>query len=280
MKTLKNHYCFILFLLAMCLHPVFSLAQYYDPQQQVQNNMEKKYSDPQRQKGRDAIHKQTYENDKRYKDPTNKIQATIVYEDKELNKRGDTKKTTREKMVFGKNGECMVMNEGDKAEMWMIYNYADKANYIVNVKDKSATKMPLINMQKILGSGDDGSGTSFTERWVDTGIKQNINGHDCEKFTYTYSSNSRYSTMDAWVSPDVKLSLGNDYMFGERLNQYKLHASTKNKALMDGFMIRTIFYDKKNRPALQRDLTEFDKTADEKYFDMSPFKVTDIINGL
>jgi hypothetical protein len=86
--------------------------------------------------------------------------------------------------------------------------------------------------------------------------------------------------MDTWVSSDVKLSLGNDYMFGERLNQYKLHADIKNKTLIDGFMIRTIFYDKKNRPVLQRDLTEFDKTADEKYFDMSPFKVTDIINEL
>jgi len=277
MKTFKNQYYFILLLVAMCLHPLFSMAQYYDPQAQV----EKSVGDPQRQKGRDAIHKQTYENDKRYKDPTNKIQATIVYEDKELKKNGDVKKTTVEKMVFGKNGECMVVNEGDKkSETWMIYNYADKANYVVNIKDRTAMKMPLINMQKMLGGGDDGSGTSFTKSWVDTGIKQNINGHDCEKFTYTYNSDSHYSTMDAWISSEVKLSLGDDYMFGARLNQYKLPADTKNKALIDGFMVRAVFYDKKNRPVLQRDLTEFDKTADEKYFDMSQFKVTDVINEL
>lgn len=130
MKTFKNHYCLLLLVAMMCLHPLFGKAQYYDPQAQVEQSMEKKYADPQRQKGRDAIHKQTYENDKRYKNPTNKVQATIVYDDKELNKKGDTKKTTEEKMVFGKTGECIVMNEGDKSETWMIYNYADKANYI------------------------------------------------------------------------------------------------------------------------------------------------------
>lgn len=152
---------------------------------------------------------------------------------------------------------------------------------MVNVKDKTAMKMPLIDMQKFLDSGDDGSGTSFSHNWTDTGEKQNIDGYDCEKFTYTYEdTRSHYSTMDAWVSADVKLSLGNDYMFGKRLNQYKLPADTKNKALIDGFMVRTVFYDKKNRPVLQRDLTQFTKTADEKYFDMSPFKVTDVIDQL
>jgi Domain of unknown function (DUF4412) len=277
MKTFKNQYYFVLLLLAMSLHPLCSKAQYYDPQSQV----EKKVGDPQRQKGRDAIHKQVYENDKRYKDPTNKVQATIVYQDKELKKNGDVKKTINQKMVFGKNGECIVINDGDKkGETWMIYNYADKANYVVNVRDKTAMKMPLINMQKMIGHGDDGSGTSFTESWVDTGIKQNINGYNCEKFTYTYASDSHYSTMDAWISSEVKINLGNDYMFGERLNQYKLPAGTKNKGLSDGFMVRAVFYDKKNNPVLQRDLIEFDKTADEKYFDMSQFKVTDIIDQL
>jgi hypothetical protein len=276
MKTFKNHYCFILLLAAMCLHPLFSKAQYYNPQSQV----EKSVGDPQRQKGRDAIHKQTYKNDKRYKDPINKVQATIVYVDKELKKNGDVKKTTIQKMVFGKTGECMVINDREKGETWIIYDYAEKANYMVNVKDKSATKMPLINMQKMLGHGDDGSGTSYSKSWTDTGEKQNIGGYNCEKFTYTYSDHSHYSTMDAWVSSEAKLSLGNDYMFGERLNQYKLPAGTRNKELNDGFIVRAIFYDKKNRPVLQRDLTQFTKTADEKYFDMSQFKVTDIIDQL
>ena len=175
----------------------------------------------------------------------------------------------------------MVMNEGDKGEMWMIYNYADKANYIVNLKDKSAMKMPLINMQKFMGSGDDGSGTSSSHNWKNTGEKQTIAGYDCTKFTYTYEdTHSHYSTMDAWVSSQARLDLGNDYMFGERLKQYKLSADATNKDLINGFIIRAIFYDKKNRPVLQRDLTQFTKTADEKYFDMSPFKVTDVIDQL
>jgi hypothetical protein len=286
MKTFKEHSYFIVLFLAMCLHPICSKAQYYDPQAQVQQSMEDKYADPQRQKGRDAIHKQVYENDKRYKDPTNKVQATIVYEDKELKKNGDVKKTTVEKMVFGKNGECMVMNEGDKkGETWMIYNYADKANYVVNIKDKTAMKMPLINMQKMVEYEAKKSAAKEDESndvtgWSNTGEKQNINGYNCTKFVYTYGQHANYASIDAWVSAEVKLNLGNDYMFGARLNEYKFPANPKYKEMTNGFVVRAVYYDKKGRAVQQRDLTQFTKTADEKYFDITPFKVTDVLSGL
>ena len=61
--------------------------------------MEKKYADSQRVKGKTELEKITYENDKRYKDPTNKVQATISFEDKEINKKGDVKKTMVQKIV-------------------------------------------------------------------------------------------------------------------------------------------------------------------------------------
>jgi hypothetical protein len=69
-------------------------------------------------------------------------------------------------------------------------------------------------------------------------------------------------------------------MFGARLNEYKFPTDPKYKEMSNGFIVRSIFYDKKARPVQQRDLTQFTKTADEKYFDMSQFKVTDILSGL
>ena len=153
MKLFKFFSGFVLLLAIIFLHPVAAHAQRAIIRQQVKKDMEKKYADSQRIKGKTELEKITYENDKRYKDPTNKVQATVAYEDKELNKKGDVKKTMIQKTVFGKTGECIVMNEGDKNETWMIYNYADKANYMVNVKEKTAMKMPLINMQKMAEAG-------------------------------------------------------------------------------------------------------------------------------
>jgi hypothetical protein len=45
-------------------------------------------------------------------------------------------------------------------------------------------------------------------------------------------------------------------------------------------MVRTVLYDKNGAPVSQRDLKEFKKSADEQYFDMSKFKVTDVMGLL
>lgn len=284
MKSINILPAFLLLLAFLFIYPIVTQAQRSIVRKQVQKDMEKKYADSQRVKGKTELEKITYENDKRYKDPTNKVQATISFEDKELNKKGDVKKTMVQKIVFGKTGECIVMNEGDKNETWMIYNYADKANYMVNVKQKTAVKMPLINMQKMAEAGAKyeaeknvtGNGSS----WKATGEKQNINGYNCTKYIYTYADNSRYSTMDVWISTELSLNLGDNYMFGARLNAYKFSENTQYKEMKGGIMVRTVLYDKKGNPVTQRDLKEFKKSADEEYFDMSRFKVTDVMSVL
>jgi hypothetical protein len=250
----------------------------------VRSDMEKKYGDSSRKKGKSELEKITYENDKRYKDPVNRVQATIGFEDKELNKKGEVKKTSITKIVFGKTGECMVMDEGTKNETWMIFNYADKANYMVNVKDKSAMKMPLINLQKMAENAAkkeaERAGTDSKAGWKATGEKQVINGYNCTKFIYTYDTNPHYATMDAWVSTQVKMNLGDNYMFGARLNSYKFPANAGFKDMVNGFMVRSILYNKKGAPVSQRDLSEFKQSADPKYFDLSGFKVNDVLGLL
>lgn len=275
--------CILLLVLGLMLS-VDTNAQRAIVKQQVKRDMEKKYADSQRIKGKTELEKITYENDKRYKDPINKVQATISFEDKELNKKGDVKKTMVQKMVFGKNGECIVMNEGDKDESWMIYNYADKANYMVNVKRKTAMKMPLINMQKMAEAAakkeTEKNVTGDKNSWKATGEKQNINGFNCTKYIYTYADNKHYSTMDVWMSTELSLNLSDNYMFGARLNAYKFPANPQYKEMAHGFIVRSVLYDKKGNAVSQRDLKEFKKSADEQYFDMSKFKVTDVMSFL
>ncbi len=273
----------LILLMLLCMIPYASFAQRSAVKRSIEKNMEKKY-DPQRKKGKEEINKVTYENDKRYKDPNNKVQATIVFETKDFNKKGEVKSTSRDKIIFGKTGECMVMREGEKDEMWWIYNYADKANYMVMLRDKSAMKMPLINMKKMIEKGaqkeaeraDNGDKAS----WKATDERQTINGFNCRKFVYTYPDNRHFSTMDAWISTEVKLDLSDNYMFGARLNSYKFPENKDLSDMPNGFMVRSVLYNKKGKPENQRDLVALQKTADEKYFDMSPFKINDVLSGL
>lgn len=274
----------VILITLLCTIPFSNYAQRTTVKRGIEKNMEKKYADPQRQKGKEEINKVTYENDKRYKDPNNKVQATVVFENLDFNKKGDVKSTSRDKIVFGKNGECMVMNEGDKDEMWWVFNYADKANYMVSLRDKSAMKMPLINMKKMVEKAarkeaermDNGDKAS----WKSTEERQMINGFNCRKFIYTYPGNPHFTTMDAWVSTEVKLELGDNYMLGARLNSYKFPENKELKEMPNGFMVRSVLYNKKGKPEHQRDLVKLEKSADEKYFDMSVFKVNDILSGL
>lgn len=274
---------YLILLAAVLFASLSTSAQRGYVKRAIEKDMEKKHADPQRQKGKSELEKITYENDKRYKDPNNKVQATIVFEDKELNKKGEVKKTSVQRMVFGKHGECIVSNEGEKDEGWMVFNYADKANYMVTLRDKKAMKMPLVNMQKMAEASAkremEKTKTEGESGWKATGEKQVINGYNCSRYTYTYSSNPHYSSFDMWVSPEVKLDLGDNYMMGARLNSYKYNG-VANKDYPNGFMVRTVLYNKKGLPVSQRDLKEFKKSADEKYFDMSQFTVTDVMSLL
>lgn len=279
LPLLRNALVFILF----CSLSFSAVAQRAAVRNKIERDLEKKHADPQRKKGKEEINKVTYENDKRYKDPNNKVQATLAFENKDFNKKGEVKSTYTDRIVFGATGECIVMREGEKDENWLVFNYADKANYMVTIRDKSAMKMPLINMKKMIEKGAKKEAERMEAgkaSWKATGEKEKINGYNCTKFIYTYPNNPHYATMDAWVSTEVRLDLGDNYMFGSRLSAYKFPESEDYKEMANGFIVRSILYDKKGRLDSQRDLTEFKKSADPKYFDMSQFKINDILSGL
>ena len=263
-----------------CQFPVTAQRAYI--REKVRKDIEKKY-EPEKQKGRSEIDKITYENDTRYKDPNNKVQATIVYEQRNYDRKARIT-TTTDKVVFGKHGEAAVMREGDKDEMWMVYDYAGKANYIVNVKDKTATKMPLINMKKMVEKmqAKDAARqeSDQPDGWLVTDEKRVINGYNCTKYIYTYSSNPHLSTYEAWVSKEVKLNLDNNYLLGARISSYKFANAKTDKNLPNGTVVLGIAYDKKGKISSERELKSITKSADERYFDMSPFRVNDVVDLL
>lgn len=283
---MKTMHCKAIFLFSVFImgYAITAEAQRGRVRREIEKDMEHKYADSQRTKGREELKKVTYENDKRYKDPANKVQATLVFEHKDLKKNGEVKRTMVQRMIFGKTGECIVSDEGSKNESWMVYNYADKANYMVMLKDKKAMKMPLINMQKMAEASAkreaENNAPASNDGWKATGETQVINGYNCTLYKYTYTKDYHTRSFDAWVSKEVKLDLGDNYMMGARLNEYKYKGSASNKDMPNGFMVRMIIYDKNGVAVSQRDLKEFKMSADEKYFDMSPFRVTDVMSVL
>jgi len=250
----------------------------------VRRNVEKKMDSTYRKQGRKAVSDVTYNNDKRYKDPNNKVVATIAFVDSSF-KKERPKSVTSTAIVFGKNGEAYVtrneMKPDEPDQQWLVFNYADKANYVVIPKTKEAMKMPLINMQKMAERAakkaaedmeeDGGNSIEVTDEYA------TIQGYKARKFILTLSNGT---TMDEWVSTALKLNLGDNYVMGARLNAYKFPENPKYKEMANGFVVRLVQYDKKGKVKYTRTLSRFEKTADEKYFDLSSFKVSDVLGIL
>ncbi len=286
MRSITTNYtCFnkrVFFFSAFCFFSFFSHAQHSVIKRSIEKDMEKKYAEPRQTQGKGALEGITYENDTRYKDPYNKVQATISFENITFGKNGKVKSSTTDKVVFGRVGECMVMQEGTSGETRMLFHYGDKANYMVSVKDKTAIKMPLINMKKMIEKSarkvmEETQGNSS---WEATDEYETIGGFKCRKYVYTYRDNRRYTKMDAWLSSEVKLDLSDNYLLGSRLKEYQFPENPEYKEMSNGFMVRTLLYDKKGEAVHQRDLKEFKKSADEKYFDLDGYAINDILQGL
>lgn len=250
----------------------------------LRKDVERQMDSTYRKQGRKAVADVTYQNDKRFKDPNNKVTATLAFVDSSFRKER-LKSVSGTAMVFGKHGEAYVTRDelkpGEPDQQWFVYNYAEKANYIVMPKTKEAIKMPLINMQKMaeraakkaaedLEEGD-GAELEATDEYA------TFLGYKARKFILRQSNGS---VMEQWVSTALRLNLGDNYVMGARLNAYKFPENPKYKEMANGFVVRMVQYDKKGKIKYTRTLSRFEKTADEKYFDLSGFKVNDVLGNL
>lgn len=252
----------------------------------IKNDMKEKYAEPERDKGREAIRDVTYENDSRYPIPENPVKATLVMETKTYKKNGKLDDTNSTKMVFGETGECLIMNEGDKSETRMLFDYQGAAMYMVSVKQKTATKMPMINFQKMAQRMaerqmdlDDDTGT-----WERTDEQKEVNGYNCRKYVYTNTEDKTKAHI--WVTQDITIDLSENHLFGGQIKNFvnspAAMANTKtDDNLPKGMMVRSVYFEKnRDTPSMQMDITEFIKKSDPLYFDLSKYEVVDILGKL
>lgn len=249
---------------------------------QIRNDIERKQAAKQKEKGKQALEDITYEQDTRYQDFKGTARATLEFNTTDFDKKGSPKEKRTEKIIFGPKGECMVMNAGTKDEMWFMANYIDKAHYMVNVKNKTATKMPLVNMGKMAGKMAQKQASQPDEEtgvWKATGETKTINGFKCAKYVYTYKQNKHHSTFEAWASPDAQVAVDQQYVFGTHIGDLAAQAAP-DPNVPTGMIVLSKLYDTKDQLVHQRELIKLSKETDERYFDLSPFKVNDVLDAL
>jgi hypothetical protein len=257
-------------------------AQPPSVKRKVQESMEEKYAEPQREKGREAIRGVSYENDTRFTDVENRVEATIDMEIKSFKKNGKEKDKTNTKIIFGPSGECMATGYGTNDETRIVFNYADAANYVVNVKDKTAMKMPLINVGKMVNRMSQAMPDAEEPHgsWKKTSEQQTINGFSSEKYVYTDNDGT---SMEVWATQDITIDLRDNYLFGTQIKDYGIEMEGKQNIdpnIPRGMAVRTLSYDKNGDLTNQMDITKFDKSYDPAYFDLKKYKVIDIIDKL
>lgn len=252
----------------------------------VEQDMKEKHAEPQREKGRKALEDITYENDSRYQTPENPVQATLVMQMKTFKKNGKLDDTNTTKIVFGNTGECMIMNEGEKNETRMLFDYKGAATYMVNEKEKTAMKMPMLNFQKMaekmagnqIDIEDDGG------QWQRTNEQKEINSYNCRKYIYTNAKDN--TKMDAWVTQDISIDLSGNHLFGGQIKDFSSESATVDSSNIDenfprGMMVRSIYYDKSGEnPSMIMDVKSFKNSSDPKYFDLSSYTINDILGKL
>lgn len=249
----------------------------------VERKVEQQMDSTYRKKGQKAVRDVTYDNDTRYKNPNNKMQATVTYLDSTF-KKDRVKGIMSTTLIFGKQGEAYVTRDEEKGKdiQWFIFNYADKANYIVQPEHRTAMKMPLINFKRMMEktaereaertAADGGPTLQATDEYG------SINGYRCRKFV---QAGQRGTSTDLWVSNAIRLDLSGNYMMGARLDAYRFPDNPQYKDLAKGFIVRSVYYDDRGKVKYTRTLSAFNKgKADEKYFDLSGYKITDVLSGL
>lgn len=281
MKNILSKPLFLLLIMGLGSSVVVD-AQPPSVKRKVKESMEEKYAEPQREKGREAIRGASYENDTRFTDVENRVEATIDMQMKSFKKNGKEKDKTNTKIIFGPSGECMATEYGTNNESRIVFNYADAANYVINVKDKTAMKMPLINIGKMVKAmaqdmpdAEDSGGS-----WKKTSEQQAINGFNSQKYVYTDNDGT---SMEVWATKDITIDLRDNYLFGTQIKDYGIEMEGKQDIdpnIPRGLAVRTLSYDKNGNITSQMDITQFDKSSDPAYFDLKNYKVIDIIDKL
>lgn len=263
----------ILLIICLVSIPTISHAQRAYIRNKIQRDVEKKVAAPHKERGAKAIDDITYENDKRFQNFKNAYPATLVYENQIMDKQGKLKETRKDVYLFGKRGEGMIVDLDNKNETRVLFDYIDKANYMVQVKDKTATKMPVINMRKKLVQQAEKM-EAETNKCVAENTTKQISGYTCKKYVCTQDDGSY---VEMWITNSKVIKLDTFFVYGLQVNT---QAKNKDENFPQGFLVQYSHYNKKGILTTQRTLIKAEQKVDESYFDLSAYKIQNVVDFL
>lgn len=248
----------------------------------VKSQVKQDHVEPQREKGREALKEVTY-GDKGAVVPMNQRgNATLKMEYKTYKKNGKLAEEINSTFELSTIGELITSNSIKKKKestTKMLMKYDENAHYFINEEERTATKMPMRHLQKALAKGMEKymQNTESTGTWTATGNKKTINGFNCSEFVYT-EGDSKKNVF--WLATNVfkKPLYFHTYLpFPADLKTEK----DVNKAPFpaNSTIIKAEFYENDVK-VTEFEIKSFSSTSDPKSFDISNYRVIDILDGL
>ncbi len=268
-----------LFLMFSMVNVENSYAQHRMIQRKIQNKIEKemieKHVEPQREKGRESIKEATYEDKSSVVDMKYRSEGTLVYEHKTFNKKGKIEQQVTSKYELGMKGELMTITSDKNQAQQILFLYDNNAHYILDQKNKTAIKMPLRHLNRMLVKKIEHKIDENNSTWKNTGRTETINGYKCTIYEQVNEDGQKGLF---WIA-------GNVYKKPLHINSIQFMAfDAKQVEKNDLFpanaaLIKAEISDKDGSKIMEFELKEYSPNVNQKAFDLSGYEVQDIIDG-
>lgn len=256
-----------------------SNAQHRMIQRRIQNKIERdmieKHVEPQRERGRESIKESTYEDKSSIVDLKYRSEGTIVYQQKTFNKKGKVDQNITSKYELSVKGELITISTDNKQAQQILFIYDDNAHYVLDQKNKTAVKMPLRHLNRMIVKRVEHKIDESSSTWTNTGRTETINGYKC----------TIYEQIDEDGSKGVFWIAGNVYKKPLYINSvqfmtFDAKAVEKNNLFPNNAaMIKTELFDKSGSKIMEFEMTEYSPNVNQKVFDLTGYEVKDIIDG-
>lgn len=248
----------------------------------IKQEIKKQHAEPQREKGREAIKEVTYEDKSAVVPMSQRGNATLKMEYRTYKKNGKLTEEIHSTFELSTIGELITSSTIKKKKETttkVLMKYDDNAHYFINEEERTATKVPMRHLQKAMKKGMEKyiQNTESTGTWTTTGSQKSINGFNCFEYIYTDEEGNKNVF---WIAANVFKKQLHFHSFLPFPTDLKTEKEV-NKAPFpaNATIIKAEFY-KDDVKITEFEIKSYQSTSDPKSFDISNYRVIDVLDGL
>lgn len=249
----------------------------------VKKEMKKKHAEPQKEKGREGIKEATY-NDKDAVVPMNQRgSATLKMEYRTFKKNGNVDEEIHSLFESSTVGELITSSTLKKKKTTttkVLMKYDENAHYFINEEERTATKMPMRHLQKAMMKSMEGYMQNNTDQkgtWTATGNKATINGFNCSEYIYVDEDGNKQVF---WLATNVFKKP----LYFHSFLPFPVDIETQKEVGNAPFpknatIIKAEFYENDVK-VTEFEIKSYQPTSNPSSFDLSNYRVVDVLDGL